>query len=170
MINMPQWWGVITVVYLSVYVAATQHRRAALFPSASRIRRGTYALIDPVFQHSVEDANLLFEILLSGMQIAKEEEAVLIPDQELASLRGVDKLEVVCEDVLPKRLSDIRRLASELSRRRQALSWRDFERTVLTLVYTTQTLANITNQHQRDAWTDTLVQLFRALQKDLAPP
>lgn len=92
---------------------------------------------------------------------------MLIPDEELASLRSVEKLEVICEDVLPKSLSDIRRLTVQLGRRRQPLSWQDFEKTVLTLVYTTQTLAAASSQQQKEAWTDAAVQLFRALEKDL---
>lgn len=103
------------------------------------------------------------------MQIQGDGHTLLIPDEELASLRSVEKLEVICEEVLPKRLSDIRRLTAELTQRRQPLSWQDFERTVLTLVYTTQTLAHITNKHQKEIWTDTLIQLFQALQKDLKP-
>lgn len=103
------------------------------------------------------------------MQIQGDGHTLLIPDEELASLRSVEKLEVICEEVLPKRLSDIRRLTAELTQRRQPLSWQDFERTVLTLVYTTQTLARITNKHQKEIWTDTLIQLFQALQKDLKP-
>uniref|UniRef100_A0A3Q3AGN8 Family with sequence similarity 180 member A n=1 Tax=Kryptolebias marmoratus TaxID=37003 RepID=A0A3Q3AGN8_KRYMA len=134
------------------------------------IKRGAYSLINPTFQHSEEDTGLLFEILLAGMQIRDEGHALLIPDEELASLRPVQTLEVICEDVLPKKLSDIRRLTADLARRRQPLSWQDFERTVLTLVYTSQTLAQITEQNQRELWTDTLVQLFRAVQKDLSPP
>ncbi|XP_042259150.1 protein FAM180A [Thunnus albacares] len=166
---MPQWWAPLIVVYLSIYLAATQHHRKALYPSAYRIKRETYSLINPSFQHSVEDVNLLFEILLAGMLIQGEDHAMLIPDEELASLRRVKKLEVICEDVLPKKLSDIRRLTAELTRRQQPLSRQDFERTVLTLVYTTQTLTQISNQQQREAWTEALIQLFRALQKDLGP-
>ncbi|KAI3366684.1 hypothetical protein L3Q82_009354, partial [Scortum barcoo] len=64
-----------------------------------RIKRGAYSLINPTFQRSVEDVNLLFEILLAGMQIQDEEHAMLIPDEELASLRCVEKLEVICDDV-----------------------------------------------------------------------
>ncbi|XP_039648441.1 protein FAM180A isoform X1 [Perca fluviatilis] len=138
-------------------------------PSASqeRIKRGAYSLINPTFQGSSEDVNLLFEILLAGMEIQGGE--MLIPDEELASLRSVEKLEVICEDVLPKRLSDIRRLIAELAQRRQPLSWQDFERTVLTLVYTTQTLARVSSPQQREAWTDAVIQLFKAVQKDLTP-
>lgn len=106
---------------------------------------------------------------MAGMQIEGDGRALLIPDDELASLRSVAKLEVICEDVLPKKLSDVRRLTAELARRRRPLSWQDFERTVLTLVYTTQTLARISNQHQRDVWTDAVIQLFTAVQKDLRP-
>lgn len=110
-----------------------------------------------------------FQILLAGMQIRGEDRTLLIPDEELASLRRVKTLEVICEDVLPKRLSDIRRLTAELAQRRQPLSWQDFERTVLTLVYTSQTLAQTTNQDQKELWMDSLLQLFQAVQKDLRP-
>uniref|UniRef100_A0A3B4V5Q9 Family with sequence similarity 180 member A n=1 Tax=Seriola dumerili TaxID=41447 RepID=A0A3B4V5Q9_SERDU len=142
---------------------------STLYPSAYRIKRGTYLLINPTFQRSVEDVKLLFEILLAGMQIEGEQHSMLIPDEELASLRSVEKLEVICEDVLPKSLSDIRRLTAGLARRQQPLSWQDFERTVLTLVYTAQTLARLSSQQQREAWTDAVIQLFRAVQKDLRP-
>lgn len=94
----------------------------------------------------------------------------MIPDKELASLRRVQKLEVICEDILPKRLSEIRRLTSHLSQHRGALSREDFERTVLTMVYTAQTLAHTTSQHQKELWGDALLQLFRAIQGDLTPP
>ncbi|XP_042367689.1 LOW QUALITY PROTEIN: protein FAM180A [Plectropomus leopardus] len=150
---MTQWWALLITVYLSVHLAAAQHHRRALYPSAYRIKRGTYSLVNPTFQRSAEDVNLLFEVnLLAGMQISAKD--VLIPDEELASLRAVEKLEVLCEDVLPKRLSDIRRLTAELAQRRQASELQDFERTVLTLVYATQTLARGSGPQQREAWTD----------------
>uniref|UniRef100_A0AAQ4RSW9 Protein FAM180A n=1 Tax=Gasterosteus aculeatus aculeatus TaxID=481459 RepID=A0AAQ4RSW9_GASAC len=139
----------------------------ALYPSVYRVKRGAYWLINPTFQSSEEDVNLLFEMLLGGMQIQDGQRDLLIADAELASLRSVDKLEVICEDVLPKSLPDIRRLTAELARRRRPLSWQDFERTVLTLVYAAQTLARGGGQQRREAWTDAVTQLFGALQKDL---
>ncbi|KAK5848971.1 hypothetical protein PBY51_008649 [Eleginops maclovinus] len=160
-------WALLIIVNLAMHLVASQHQRKALYPSAYRIKRGTYSLINPTFQHSAEDVDLLFEILLAGMQIRGGEHHMLIPDEELASLRHVEKLEVICEDVLPKTLSDIRRLTVELDRRRQPLSWQDFERTVLTLVYATQTLAEVSSQQEKEAWTDAAVQLFRAVQRDL---
>ncbi|XP_072233463.1 protein FAM180A [Leuresthes tenuis] len=164
---MTRWWALLTVVYLSILQAATQHHRRALYPSAYRIKRGTYSLVNPTFQRSKDDANLLFEILLAGMQIQGEQRSLLIPDEELASLRSIEKLEVICEDILPKKLSDIRRLMADLAQHQRPLNWQDFERTVLTLVYASQTLANVTNKHQRKVWTDTLVQLFQVVQRDL---
>ncbi|XP_047245268.1 protein FAM180A isoform X2 [Girardinichthys multiradiatus] len=146
-----------------------QIKNNALYPSAHRIKRGAYSLINPTFLRSEEDTKLLFEILLAGMQIPGEDHPLLIPDEELASLRSVKKLEVICEDVLPKKLSDIRRLMADLAPRWQPLNWQDFERTVLTLVYTSQMLAQINNQHQKELWMDTLVQLAQAVQHDLRP-
>ncbi|KAK2859084.1 hypothetical protein Q5P01_003704 [Channa striata] len=166
---MTQWSALLLVLYLSVHLAATQHHRKTLYPSAHRVKRSAYSLINPTFQHTLEDINLLFEILLAGMRIGGEEHSMLIPDEELASLRSVEKLEVICEDVLPKSLSEIRRLTAELARRQRPLTWPDFERTVLTLVYAAQTLAQLDSRQQREAWTDTVVQLFRAVEKDLKP-
>uniref|UniRef100_A0A3P9J4M3 Family with sequence similarity 180 member A n=1 Tax=Oryzias latipes TaxID=8090 RepID=A0A3P9J4M3_ORYLA len=147
--------------------AATQHHRKALYPSAHRVKRGTHALLNPTFQLPGDDGNLLFEILLAGMHI--QAETLLIPDEELASMRKVEKLEVICEDVLPKKLSDIRRLIDDLTRRRRRLSWPDFEKTVLTLVYVSQTAAQITNRLQKEVWADALMKLFGAIRRDLQP-
>lgn len=101
------------------------------------------------------------------MQIQGEERSLLIPDGELASLRAVEKLEVICDDVLPKKLSDIRRLTAELAQRRLPLRWQDFERTVLTLVYAAQTLAAVSHQQQKEVWMDAVIELVRAIQRDL---
>ncbi|NP_001291030.1 protein FAM180A precursor [Esox lucius] len=160
----------VTVFYCHLCLAAAQHRRKALYPSAFRVKRGTHSLVNPTFQNTVEGVNLLFEILLAGLQIEGEDMPFLIPDPELASLRRVQKLEVICEDILPKKLSEIRRLTSHLSQRRGSLSREDFERTVLTMVYTAQSLSHTISDTQRELWGDTLVQLFRAIKEDLAPP
>ncbi|XP_029969548.1 protein FAM180A [Salarias fasciatus] len=164
-----QWRALLVFAYLSasIHEAGSQHYGKALFPSASRIKRGTPALMNPTFQHSVDDANLLFEILLAGMEIRGGGRSLLIPDEELASLSCVEKLEVLCEDVLPKTLPDVRRLAAELERRRTPLSRADFERTVLTLVFSAQTAAQVADRHQREMWTDAALRLFRAVRKDL---
>ncbi|XP_038137301.1 protein FAM180A [Cyprinodon tularosa] len=164
-----RWWALLAVFYLCSLQASGRHQRRALYPAAHWIKRGAYSLINPTFLQSEDDSKLLYEILLAGMQIRGEEHNLLIPDEELASLRSVKKLEVICEDVLPKKLSDIQRRMAELADRRQHLSWQDFERTVLTLVYTSQILAQMSDQNQKELWMEAMVQLVRALQRDLKP-
>ncbi|CAL8385415.1 unnamed protein product [Gadus morhua 'NCC'] len=161
-----EWRFMAVVVLLSAQQSASQ--RTALYPSAYRIRRGTYSLVNPTFQSSMTEVNLLFEALLAGLQIAGGPgRSLLIPDEELASLRSLQRLEAVCEGVLPKRLSEVRRLTAALARRRTPLSGQDFERTVLTMVYAIQVMADVSAPHQREVWADALLQLFRAVHQDL---
>lgn len=124
-------------------------------------------MVNPTFQNSIEDVNLLFEILLAGLQFGDEHTLFSVQDEELASLRKTKKLEVICEDILPKTLSDIHRLTSDLSNHMGHLRLEDFERTVLTMVYTAQRLANATTGQQRDLWAESFVSLYRAIKLDL---
>ncbi|XP_072566257.1 protein FAM180A isoform X2 [Paramormyrops kingsleyae] len=140
----------------------------ALFPLASRVKRGLAEMVNPIFHNSVEDVNLLFEILLAWLPVLEESGSFCIPDEELASMRQTQKLGLICEDVLPQRLTDIRRLGAHLSRRQAPLRREDFERTVLTMVYTASRMANTTG-HQREAWADSFVSLYRAVKQDLSP-
>lgn len=110
----------------------------------------------------------VLQLLLTGMKILGEDLGVWIPDLELASLRRVRHLEVICEDVLPKKLPDVRRLTAELHRRRRRpLGGRDFERTVLTLVFATQTLGRVGERRQKEVWAEAVIRLFTAVQRDL---
>ena len=121
-----------------------------------------------VLKHFCLTFDPLAQALLAGLQIAGGAgHSLLIPDEELASLRSLRRLEVVCEDVLPKRLSEVRRLTAALARQRTPLSGPDFERTVLTMVFALQVLADISAAHQREVWADALLQLFRAVHQDL---
>lgn len=117
---------------------------------------------------ATEKVFAVLQLLLTGMQILGEDASVSIPDLELASLRRVRHLEVICEDVLPKRLPDVRRLTAELDRRRRRpLGGRDFERTVLTLVFATQTLGRVAERQQKEVWAEAVIRLFAAVQRDL---
>lgn len=107
----------------------------------------------------------LCQVLWTGLY---EEDGVLrIVDGELASLRRLMSLKVVCEDILPRTLSDIRRLCHQLDQRQSHLSSEDFERTVLTMVYTAQRLAQSGSDHQRELWGNALLQLYKSIKKDL---
>ncbi|KAG5273836.1 hypothetical protein AALO_G00156120 [Alosa alosa] len=131
---------------------STARQYRALFPAVHRARRGTAAMVNPVFQKSIKDVDLFYET------------------QELASLRHTHILEVICEDFLPKKLTDIRRLTSALSQHAGSATLRreDFERTILTMVYSAQHVAQASSHHQRELWAESFVELFRAIKRDLA--
>ncbi|XP_077088172.1 protein FAM180A [Siphateles boraxobius] len=150
-------------------ITASLHWRTALYPSAFRVKRGTPALLNPSFQKSVEDASLLYEVLLSGAYMDASRGTLHVSDPELASMRKLKVLEVLCEDVLPRSLSEIRRLSAQLSVRRGSLRMEDFERTVLTMVFTAQQLQHTDAGHQRELWANALLQLYQAIKEDLRP-
>lgn len=76
-------------------------------------------------------------------------------------------LKAICEEIIPRKLTDVWRLISGLSNHIGHLHQDDFERTLLTLVYTAQEMANSTTEHQRDAWTGSFVSLYKAIKQDL---
>ncbi|XP_053498393.1 protein FAM180A isoform X2 [Ictalurus furcatus] len=158
---------ILSVVLWHLHISAALHWRRVLYPSAFRTKRGTPALLNPSIQRSVEDANLLYEVVWSGLYVEAEKNVLRVADEELASLRRLQPLEVVCEDVLPRTLSDIRRLCHNLEQRRARMSKEDFERTVLTMVYTAERLAQSSTDHQRELWADALLQLYKRIKKDL---
>lgn len=90
-----------------------------------------------------------------------------VDDSELASLRKTRKLEVICEEIIPRDLSDILRLLSNILSNKGHLHQDDFERTLLTLVYTTHRMVNSTSKHQREAWAESFVRLYKAIKQDL---
>ncbi|XP_041694080.1 protein FAM180A-like [Coregonus clupeaformis] len=157
---MMPWKMVIFVLFYCNINTCVTYRR-------NKVKRGMASMVKPTFQNSIEDVNLLYEILLAGLQFGDERTLFSVQDEELASLRKTRKLEVICEDILPKTLSDIRRLTSDLSNHMGRLRLEDFERTVLTMVYTAQRLANATTDQQRDLWAESFVSLYRAIKLDL---
>ncbi|KAF7701763.1 protein FAM180A [Silurus meridionalis] len=158
---------ILSLVLYHLSISAALHWRRVLYPSALRVKRGTPELLNPSVQRSVEDANLLYEVVWSGLYVEPEKSVLRVADEELASLRSLQPLEVVCEDVLPRTLSDIRRLCHQLEQHRARLSKEDFERTVLTMVYTAQRITQSTEGHQRELWADALLQLYKSIKKDL---
>ncbi|XP_067284197.1 protein FAM180A [Pseudorasbora parva] len=150
-------------------ITASLHWRRALYPSAFRVKRGTPALLNPSFQKSVEDASLLYEVLLSGAYMDAARGTLHVLDRELASMRKLEVLEVLCEDVLPRSLSEIQRLSAQLALRRGSLRMEDFERTVLTMVFMAQQLQYTDPGHQRELWANALLQLYKAIKEDLRP-
>lgn len=148
-------------------ITASLRWRRALYPSAFRVKRGTPAFINPSFQKTVEEAGLLYEVLLSGGFMDAMHGTLHVPDAELSSLRRLQVLEVLCEDVLPRSLSEILRVSAGLEQQRGSLRLEDFERTVLTLVFTAQQIQQKQSTAQREIWRNTLIRLYQAIKADL---
>ena len=88
-------------------------------------------------------------------------------DAELASLRKTQNLEVICEEIIPRELTDIFKLISGFSNYTGHLHQDDFERTLLTLVYISQQMANATTEQQRVVWAESFVSLYKVIRQDL---
>ncbi|XP_048112092.1 protein FAM180A-like [Alosa alosa] len=165
----PRWFVILTLLQCALFFCfSTARQYRALFPAVHRARRGTAAMVNPVFQKSIKDVDLFYEVGLHPEEMHTS--SVLVETQELASLRHTHILEVICEDFLPKKLTDIRRLTSALSQHAGSATLRreDFERTILTMVYSAQHVAQASSHHQRELWAESFVELFRAIKRDLA--
>ncbi|XP_070686087.1 protein FAM180A-like [Pempheris klunzingeri] len=156
----------IGLFYCCIKTGVTRCQTTALFPAASRIKRGAATAVNPAFHNSFEDVHLLYEILLAGIHFEASGD-FSVQDPELASLRKTRNLEVICEEIIPRKLPDIFRLISDLSNHVGHLHQDDFERTLLTLVYTAQQLISSTNEHQQDVWSESFVGLYKAIKQDL---
>ncbi|XP_019959143.1 protein FAM180A [Paralichthys olivaceus] len=157
---------IVGFLYCSIKICVTHSHTKTLFPAASRTERGAANMVNPTFSNSIEDVNLLFEILMTGINFEANGE-FSVRDAELASLRKTQNLEVICEEIIPRRLTDIFRLVSGLSDHTGPLQQDDFERTLLTLVYITQQMVNSTSERQRDVWAESFVSLYKAIKQDL---
>lgn len=108
----------------------------------------------------------IHQIMLSGVHF-QDNGVFLVEDAELASLRRARDLKFVCEKIIPRKLAEILRLVYHLSNRMGPLHQDDFDRTLLTLVYTAQQVVNSTSEHQRDMWKGSFVSLYKAIKQDL---
>uniref|UniRef100_A0A8C5WJI9 Family with sequence similarity 180 member A n=1 Tax=Leptobrachium leishanense TaxID=445787 RepID=A0A8C5WJI9_9ANUR len=144
-------------------------QRVVLFPEAQRVRRSSPELVNPVLQKSVSEVELLYEFLLTGVHIDKENRLSLL-DPELSTLRKATTFDVVCNDVIPKTVTDIRRLSAKLIHLQGPMKSEDFERTLLTMAYAALKMSKSKSSDQQKVWLESLVNLFMALRKDLIFP
>ncbi|KAJ8782945.1 hypothetical protein J1605_009553 [Eschrichtius robustus] len=138
---------------------------AVLFPAAHRPKRSSSVPLNPVLQSSLEEVELLYEFLLAELEISPDLK-ISIKDEELASLRKASDFRAICNDVIPKSITAIRRLSASLSSHPGILKKEDFERTALTLAYTAYRTASAQG-HQKAIWAQSLLSLFHALRHDL---
>ncbi|XP_043565363.1 protein FAM180A-like [Chiloscyllium plagiosum] len=158
---------ILLIFSTNVCAAALPKRNKVLFPSAQRLKRNldSNIPINPVFQKSYKDVELLYEFLLGGLKIDDNLKCSL-KDEELASLRAAKKFNVIVNHIIPKDIADIRKLTYRLSKYVGQLKSEDFERTLLTLVFTAYQAVKFKG-HQQDYWEESLVNLFQALRQDL---
>ncbi|XP_030399647.1 protein FAM180A [Gopherus evgoodei] len=157
----------LLLFYYSTHATVSPRwNRAVLFPDAQRFKRwSSSAPVSPVLQNSLDDVNMLFEFLLAEIEIDKNLR-LSIKDEELASLRKAKEFDTVCNDIIPKSITEIRRLSARLSDYPRVLKKEDFERTVLTMVYTAYRAAR-SRKHQKDSWAESFISLYKALKHDL---
>ncbi|XP_074049711.1 protein FAM180A [Macrotis lagotis] len=161
-------WKTLMLLLLYYNAQATlAHRwsRAVLFPSAHRSKRSSSGPANPVLQNSLEEVDLLYEFLLAELEISQDLR-ISIKDEELSSLRKASDFNTICNEIIPKSITDIRRLSAHLSERIGVLKREDFERTALTLAYTAYRTA-LAQGFQKDIWAQSLLSLFHALKQDL---
>ncbi|XP_030588094.1 protein FAM180A-like [Archocentrus centrarchus] len=157
---------IVALLYCCIKPGAARSRTKALFPAASRMKRGVAAMANPTFLSSINDAHLLFEILMTGIHF-ESNGTFSVRDAELASLQKTRNLDLICEDIIPKKLTDILRLISSLSHHTGYLHQDDFERVMMTLVYTAHQMATSITEYQRDVWAESFVSLYKTIKKDL---
>ncbi|XP_074533727.1 protein FAM180A-like [Halichoeres trimaculatus] len=146
--------------------AGVRASKQALFPAASRAKRGAATVENHTFHHSLDDVNLLYEILLAVTHFEASGE-FSVNDAELASLRKTRNLKTICEEIIPRNLTDVVTLISNLESHPGDLHPDDFERTVLTLFFTAQQMVN-SNKNEREMWAESFVSLYKAIKQDLA--
>ncbi|XP_042322484.1 protein FAM180A isoform X2 [Sceloporus undulatus] len=105
------------------------------------------------------------QFLLGELEIS-DDLKISVKDEELASMRKAMAFDTLCNDVIPKSITDIRRLSARLSGYPGLLKKEDFERTVLTMVYAAYRTAK-SQGHQKDTWAKSFVNLYKALKHDL---
>lgn len=110
-------------------------------------------------------SHLFPQLLLAEIEISPDLQ-ISIKDEELASLRKALNFRSVCNDIIPKRIPDIRRLSASLASHPGILKKEDFERIALTLAYTAYRTA-LSEGHQKSVWAQSLISLFQALRHDL---
>ncbi|XP_072915496.1 protein FAM180A-like [Hemitrygon akajei] len=158
---------ILLIFSTNVCVTALSKRNKVLFPSAQRLKRNLDSdiPINPVFQRSQKDVELLYEFLLGGWNIDDNLKCSL-KDEEFASMRAGKKFNVIINNIIPKNITDVRRLIYRLSKYNGQLKPTDFERILFTLLFTTYQTSKYQG-HQQDTWAEALVNIFQALRHDL---
>nr|XP_046250114.1 protein FAM180B [Scatophagus argus] len=106
----------------------------------------------------VSDANLMFEILLGGVEMDQDNNIVLL-DKELASMRSGRAFLSQINDNIPRSRSSMLQMVTTLEVQRRPLTEAQFESLVLSIVYSAYQAQHQDRDEEREAWGGVLLQL-----------
>ncbi|XP_077374234.1 protein FAM180A [Festucalex cinctus] len=108
---------------------------------------------------SVVDANLMFEFLLGGVELNRDNNIILL-DEEMASMRPGRAFLSQINDNIPRSLSSMEQMLDMLkSHGKQPLTQDQFESLILSTVLSAHRARNQHQPEDRVAWGDVLLQL-----------
>ncbi|XP_039665997.1 protein FAM180A [Perca fluviatilis] len=108
---------------------------------------------------SVSDANLMFEFLLGGVEIDRDNNIVML-DEEMASMRLGRAFLSQINDNIPRSLSSMVQTVTTLKdRRSRPLTHDQFDVLVLSMVYSAQQAWQQDRRKEKEAWSEVLLQL-----------
>ncbi|AWP08360.1 family with sequence similarity 180 member B [Scophthalmus maximus] len=107
----------------------------------------------------MSDANLLFEILLGGVEIDRDNN-ILLHDKEMASMRPGRAFLSQINDNIPRDLSSmVQAVTTQEGQRRRPLTQTQFENLVLSMVYSAYQARRQEGEEEQAAWSGVLLQL-----------
>ncbi|XP_074534248.1 protein FAM180B [Halichoeres trimaculatus] len=114
----------------------------------------------------VSDANLMFEILLGGVELDKDNNIVLL-DEELASMRPGRAFLSQINDNIPRSLSATRQMVTTLEgQRKRPLTQDQFDSLVLSMVYSAHRAGHQEGE-KRESWGGVLLRLANVTVQEL---
>uniref|UniRef100_A0A3P9AS33 Family with sequence similarity 180 member B n=1 Tax=Maylandia zebra TaxID=106582 RepID=A0A3P9AS33_9CICH len=107
----------------------------------------------------VSNANLIYELLLGGVELDQDNNIVLL-DEEMASMRQGRAFLSLINDNVPRSLSSMEQMADALEgQRSRPMMERQFENVVLSMVYTAHQAWHEKRKERQEAWGEVLLKL-----------
>uniref|UniRef100_UPI0037E86BC8 protein FAM180A n=1 Tax=Semicossyphus pulcher TaxID=241346 RepID=UPI0037E86BC8 len=108
---------------------------------------------------SVSDPNLMFELLLGGVELDQDNNIVLL-DKELASMKAGRAFLSQINDNIPRSLSSMEQMVTTLEgQRKRPLTQEQFQSLVLSMVYSAHRTWHQERGEGQEAWGGVLLQL-----------
>ncbi|XP_055789014.1 protein FAM180A [Salvelinus fontinalis] len=120
---------------------------------------------------SISDANLMFEFLLGGVEIDKDNNIALL-DMEMASMRQGRAFLAHINDNIPKTLSSMEQMVKDLEDQRGPLplSQPRFESLILGMVYSAHQAKLQEREEVQEKWGEVLIRLANITVNELRRP